>query len=570
MDKRWEFGRPDPAAVDRVARDGGFPPRLAHVLAVRGIADVAAARAFLNPLLANLTDPSRMTDMDRAAERLARAVRDRERIAVFGDYDVDGVTSVALLLTFLRGIGAEAVYHIPNRMTEGYGLNRPAIDGLADQGARVMVTVDCGIADLDAIDHAAGRGIDVIVTDHHQVGPRLPAAYAIVNPNRADCAFPFKHLAGVGLAFYLAIALRGALDRGGVLARGDAPDLKGLLDLVALGTVADVSPLAHENRILTRHGLALLTQETRLGIRALKEAARIGKKAVTAGTIAFQLGPRINAAGRLGSPDLGVRLLTTDGVAEALQIAHELEAVNQERQHRERQILDDARAMLLSDKRLPERAAIVLASDRWHPGVVGIVASKIVEEFRRPAILIAMKDGTGRGSARSVPRFNVHEAIGACAEHLLSFGGHQEAAGLRIDAANLDDFRRAMERVASERLAGVDTRPVVAVDLEMPLAEANEALIDLFADMAPFGMGNPEPVFAARGVEVRRKRVVGARHAKLTLVADGREFEAMWFNQAAALKDLPARVDVAYQPKRDTYLGATRIVLHVRDLRPAE
>ena len=569
MEKRWEFRRPDPAAVERLA-GGGLSPILAQVLAGRGFDSVEATRAYLNPLLAHLADPALLADMDRSAERIVRAIRDRERIAVFGDYDVDGVTSTALLLSFLGGVGADVTYYIPNRISEGYGLNLPAIDLLAGQGVRLMVTVDCGISDFAALDHARERGIDVVVTDHHQIGPRLPEAYAVVDPHRADCAFPFKHLAGVGLAFYVAIAVRALLDREKVVAREAVPDLKALLDLVALGTVADVADLAAENRILTRHGLVLLSQEARLGIRALKETARIGKKPVTAGTIAFQLAPRINAAGRMGSPDLGVRLLTTDSVAEALKIAHQLEEANQERQHRERQILDDARAMLLGDKHFAERRAIVLASERWHPGVIGIVASKLAEEFHRPAILIAMRDGKGRGSARSIPGFNVHDAIAACAGHLISFGGHQEAAGLRIDAATVGDFRQALEAVAAERLADADSRPVVVIDHELDLPGVDGELIGAFADMAPFGAGNPEPVFAARGVEVRQKRSVGTRHAKLLLASGGREIEALWFGQASALRTMPARIDVAYQPRLDTYLGTSRMVLHVRDIRPAE
>ena len=568
--RRWSLTEADPARVGALAEAAEIPETVARILVTRGIADAEGARRFLDPKLADLVPPDSMCDLDRAARRVARAVADGEPIAVFGDFDVDGVTSVSLLDSFFRDLGVSVRTHIPHRVGEGYGLNEAAVREFAEAGVRVMITVDCGISDGEVIATAQELGIDVIVTDHHRVGAALPPAHAVVDPNRPDCGFPFKHLAGVGLAFYLAAATRSRLVEDGAIDAKDAPDLRNYLDLVALGTVADIAELTGANRILTAYGLTLLTEERRVGVRALKEVARIGKKPVTAGSIGFQLGPRINAAGRVGEPMMGVKLLTTDSVSTALDLAYQLEEANRVRQSLEQKILEDARRLVLEDPDGANRAALVLASDRWHPGVVGIVASKIVDEFNKPAILIALKEDRGRGSARSTRGYNIHGGIEACQQHLEAFGGHKMAAGLEVRTDRLAAFREAFEAVTREAMAGADPRPTLTVDLELPLADVDADLIATLGRLAPFGFGNPEPVLVTRGARIVERKVVGGRHLKLLVEQGGVQREAIWFQRAAASKTLPADIDLAYQAKLDTYLGRSRVVLYVKDARAAE
>jgi single-stranded-DNA-specific exonuclease len=570
IEKRWIFARPDPDAVDRLAREANLPAHIARVLVARGIADPDTAARFLEPRLRDLTPPDQMKDLARAAERVARAVMTGEPIAVYGDFDVDGVTSVSLLHAFFKDLGTEVRTYIPLRMGEGYGLNEEAVATLAGEGVRVLITVDCGISDVAPIERAAALGLDVIVTDHHRVTHGLPPAFAVVDPNRPDCEFPFKHLAGVGLAFYLAAATRRKLEEAGWAEKGPLPDLRRVIDLVALGTVADIAELSGENRILTRFGLAMLTEETRVGIRALKETAGIARREVTAGTVGYQLGPRINAAGRLGDATLGLTLLTTDSVSVAVRCAHQLEEANRKRQGLEQEILEDARRRIAASPEMAGRSSIVLSSERWHPGVVGIVASKLVEEFNKPTILLAEGPHHARGSARSVSGYNIHEGIGACQELLVTFGGHRMAAGLELERGRIGAFTAAFEAVTAKALDGVDRRPSLHLDMELGFAEVNEEFINELSRLAPFGFGNPEPVVATRGARIAKKQVVGTRHLKCLIEHEGFQHEAIWFGRGHALNAIPEVVDVAYQAHLDTYLGVSRVVLHIKDLRPAE
>lgn len=551
----------------RLASALGLHPLAARVLVGRGHAEPADAEAFLAAPLADLPDPFAMKGMDRAVARIVRAVEDSERIALYGDYDVDGVTSTALLAGFLRACGADVLTYVPHRLTEGYGLNSAAVERLAREGARLLVTLDCGITAAPEVRAAAALGVDAVVVDHHTAPLELPAAAAILNPHQPGCAYPTKDLAAVGVAFNLAMALRKALrDRGRFGAARPEPNLKEALDLVALGTVADVVPLVGANRILVRWGLDALSASRRAGIRALKRVAGIAEgAAVSAGQVGFRLAPRINAAGRLDDAGRGVRLLLEDDAARAEALARELDRENQARQEIERTILEEATHDAAARVKGGARG-LVLARDGWHAGVVGIVASRIVERFHRPAVLVALAEGAGKGSGRSIEGFHLHEALEACAGHLTRFGGHRHAAGVTVERSRLAPFREAFEAHAASRLREEDLVPRCRIDGWVGEGEVDgRAAVDL-ARLGPYGAGHPEPVFALRGTTARARTVgAGGAHLKLAL---GR-LDAIGFGMGDRLAVCGGPVEAAFTVGLDEWDGAPRLQLKLRDVRPA-
>jgi single-stranded-DNA-specific exonuclease len=557
----------DGDAAARLAGALGLHPLAARVLATRGYRAAGDAQAFLAARLEDLPDPSSMKGMPAAVERLVRAVEVGERIACYGDYDVDGVTSTALLAGFLRAAGADVVTYVPHRLVEGYGLNVGAVERLAADGVRLLVTLDCGITAASEVRAAAALGVDAVVVDHHTVPVELPAAAAILNPHQAGCAYPSKDLAAVGVAFALLMALRRALrERGRFGPSRPEPNLKDALDLVALGTVADVVPLVGANRILVRWGLEALARSRRPGLRALKKVAGIAEGTpVTAGQVGFRLGPRINAAGRLDDAGRGVRLLLTADAAEAEALAAELDRENQARQEIERRILveaiDDAGARVRAGAR-----GLVLARDGWHAGVVGIVASRVAERFHRPAVLVAMAGEEGKGSGRSVEGFHLYDALAACAPHLARFGGHRHAAGVTVERARLEAFREAFEGHARERLAEDDLVPRCRIDGWVAEGDVTERAAEDLARLGPFGAGHPEPVFALRGAAARA-RTVGAEGAHLKL-ALGR-LDAIGFGMGDRLAACAGSLDAAFTIGFDEWDGARRLQLKLRDVRPA-
>ncbi|HEX8909937.1 MAG TPA: single-stranded-DNA-specific exonuclease RecJ, partial [Anaeromyxobacteraceae bacterium] len=458
--RRWVEVACDDAVAARLSRELGLDPLAARVLACRGLADPADANRFLDPKLSDLPDPFLMSGMERAVERLARALEAGERIALYGDYDVDGVTSTALLAGFLRAAGGDVLTYVPHRLVEGYGLNTDAVRRLAEGGARLLVSLDCGITSVAEVRAAAELGVDAVVVDHHTVPVELPAAVAILNPHQPRCGYPYKPLAAVGVTFCLAMALRKRLREAGRFgATRPEPNLRQALDLVALGTVADVVPLTGVNRILVRWGLEELARTGRPGLRALKRVAGIADGApVGAGQVGFRLGPRLNAAGRLDDAGRGVRLLLSRDEGEATALADELDRENRARQEIEHQILEQA--VVQAEERVAAGArGLVLWRESWHPGVVGIVASRVVERFHRPAVLVGVANGAGKGSGRSIEAFHLHDALTACAGHLQRFGGHKHAAGVTVDPAALPAFRGAFEAFAAAHLADEDLVP---------------------------------------------------------------------------------------------------------------
>ncbi len=565
---RWVEQGCDEAAAERLSRELGLEPLAARVLACRGLGDPGDAGKFLAPRLADLPDPFRMGGMAAAVDAIQRALEAGQRIALYGDYDVDGVTSAALLAGFLREVGADVVTYVPHRLVEGYGLNTAAVRRLVEQGARLLVSLDCGITSVAEVRAAAELGAPTVVVDHHTVPVELPSAAAILNPHQPGCGYPYRPLAAVGVTFCLAMALRKRLrDAGWFGAARPEPNLRAALDLVALGTVADVVPLTGVNRIMVRWGLDELARTRRPGLRALMRIAGIPEgSAVTAGQVGFRLAPRINAAGRLDDAARGVQLLLEPDARRAVSLAEELDRENRARQQIEREILEQATAQADACVQAGARG-LVLAAESWHPGVVGIVASRIVERFHRPAVLVGLSGGTGKGSGRSIEGFHLYEALAHCSAHLGRFGGHRHAAGLTLDAAALPRFREAFEAYARERLGDEDLVPRCRIEGRLAAGDVSERAARSLERLAPFGAGNPEPLFALRA-RPQRARTVGASgsHLKLTF---GAGVDAIGFSLGERLSLCSGEVEAAVTLGFDDWDGTRRVQLRIRDLRTA-
>jgi single-stranded-DNA-specific exonuclease len=565
--KRWVVKDPAQESVDMLTKDGSIPPLIARLLVNRGIVERQAAGRFLSASLSDIHDPFLLLGMEKAVTRLATATRSREKVCVYGDYDVDGITSVALLLGFFRDLGVDCFYFIPLRLEEGYGLSEEGVKSVAAKGAKVIISVDCGITSVAEAELCASLGVDLIITDHHMPGETIPPAFAVINPMQSGCPFPFKYLAGVGVAFNLMIALRSRLrDEGHFIAK-DEPNLRECLDLVALGTVADIVPLVDENRIFVKYGLMELTSSGRIGIQALKEVAGVTGE-VSCGAVGFRLAPRLNAAGRLEDAALGVELLLCGDRQKASEMAAKLDSSNTERQALEKAILLDVLAKVRETPTLRNRKSIVLASEEWHPGVIGIVASRIVDLFHRPTILISLQDGNGRGSGRSIPKFHLHDALHACSEHLVKFGGHKYAAGLSIEETTLEAFIEGFDEVAGGLLSPDDLIPELAVDAVLKPEEISCELAEIVNALAPFGMGNPEPVFALEGAMVTEQKVLKKRHLKLRLVVGEQKLEAIGFNMAEG-REIPEIVSIAFSLQVNEWNGRKSVQLKLKDIKTA-
>ncbi len=564
--RSWQL-RPGSDSADLVgalARDLRLTPLVAATLARRGIVTAAQGHEFLNSRLSSLPDPFLFKDMDRAVERLARALAGGEKVSVHGDYDVDGITGTSLLVENLRLFGFDVGYHIPLRLRDGYGLSADALRQAAGQGVSVVVSVDCGVSAVDEGRLAAELGLDLIVTDHHQPPDPLPEAYAIINPHRPGCGFPFKELAGVGVAFFLLVALRKALREQGAFKRGPEPDLRRSLDLVALGTIADIVPLKGVNRSLTRFGLGLLESGQRPGVRALKEVAAV--KQVSCGSVGFRLAPRLNAAGRLEDAALGAELLLTPSDSEAKKTATFLNQLNGERQQIEADTLAQAIERLESEGDNGARS-IVLADRRWHPGVIGIVASRLVERYYRPVVMIALDEEGGKGSARSIKGFHLYESLSRCSEHLQGFGGHEYAAGLSLEGARVDGFARAFESVACALLDEEDLVPSLLHDGEIALEELSRQTVTELESLTPFGAGNPEPAFVATGIRVQQAAVVGGGHLRFTARQGGYSLPCIAFGMGDWIDRLAGEVDILFSAGFNEWQGRCSIQLRIKDIR---
>jgi single-stranded-DNA-specific exonuclease len=544
-----------------LAQELKLPYDIARLLALRGYTNVDDAKVFLRPRLTYLHDALGMGGLGAAVERLASAIAKRELVMVHGDYDVDGICSTTLLVRTIRGLGGKAIPFIPHRLTDGYDLGPAGVAAAIRAHAAIVVTCDCGTSAVQPIADLNAAGIDVIVSDHHLPGGALPESLAILNPRRPGCEYPDKDLAAVGVAFKLSLALAKATGK---------PDafIWKMLDLVALATVADIAPLRGENRVFVRYGLRMMSETENLGLRALIRASGLEGKPLTAGRVGYILAPRLNAVGRLDSALRGVQLLLSETPSEANAIARELEELNKKRQELDRTTLDEARA-LVHALPLDDTYGIALARQGWHPGVIGIVASRLVEEFGRPTILIGLDGDTGKGSGRSITPFNLHASLTECRDLLLRFGGHRAAAGVTIHTSQVEPFAQRFNEIARRELTQDDLMPELRVDAELDLSEATDELETLLRHFEPFGIGNPSPVFASRNVRLAAPpRVVGRNALKLHVATPHGPLEAIGWNMGdyAPLLTETASFDMAFRLERDEYRGESRLQAKLADI----
>ncbi len=585
MQRRWILKEADEGLATALSEALKMPKVLARVLMQRDLSQPEAARAFFSSSLStDLPSPFLMAGMKEAVERLVLALQRKERVCVWGDYDVDGTTGAAVLVTFLREIGGDPQYYVPHRIHEGYGLNSEGLRRLKSLGAQLIVSVDCGISNHAEVEVARELGIDTVIVDHHELPLKMPSAAAIINPHRSDCAFPDKSLSAAGLAFYLVIGLRAKLREIGWFAESKVPDIRRYLDIIALGTIADMVPLKGVNRVLTRRGLVELASTIRPGLLALKQVAGISEGKIQAGQVGFRLGPRINAAGRMDVGLKVVEMLTTDSQDTALRIARELDEHNRERQQMEGRVLKEALSQISADPSFESRYTVVLASQGWHPGVLGIVASRVVDRFHRPTVVIGFDQERGKGSARSIRGFHLVEGLKQCADFLEGFGGHEFAGGLTIKPERWRLFSNRFEEVARSVLTPEHLVPVLEVDSALSFSEIGLPLARMLREFEPFGVGNPEPLFMSRDVEVLERREFNGG-CRLRLRQTGKVLEAVAFGesfkisgndsgkpnisrQTPGLAALPgARIDIVFRLSENEWNGSSAVELRIADLR---
>src|SRR3954447_15590782 len=567
---RWETQPCDDARAAELAAALGIAPIVARLLCQRGFSDPEAASRFLNPSLDHLHDPMALAGMDAALDRILAAIAAKERIAIHGDYDVDGITSTVILRRALEMLGADVVHFLPERLKDGYGLQPAAIERLQADGVALVISVDCGIRGADAARRARELGVDLIITDHHEPDAELPDALAVINPKRADCTYPDKYLAGVGVALKLVQAL----------CRRTSHEnwLPGFIKLAAIGTLADVVPLVGENRVIAKVGLDLLSRGPhKVGLRALLDVSGLTGKTIDSYHIGFMVAPRVNAAGRMSTPDLAARLLLANDetmAEEVRQLAQQLDGENVRRQEEEAGILAAARKVVQSDPEIGARSVLVVAGDGWHRGVIGIVASKLVDAFHRPAIVLSIEDGVAHGSCRSIPHFDMLGALERCADLFVRFGGHKQAAGLTMESSRVRELRTAVNDVADETLGPEDLMPRLRIDGNLTFRGITGSVAAGVSALAPFGAGNPRPVFAARGVEIiDGPRKLKERHLKMALRQDGRIFRAIAWRAAErheTLAEQKGRLDVAFSLEQNQYNGERFLELTLADLKHSQ
>jgi len=564
---KWKLNEAgDKDTENLLSKEFGIHPIISQIMVNRGIQDIETARRYLYPSLNDLHSPFLMQDMKKGVSRLLKAIHDKEEIIIYGDYDADGITSVVILYKFIKELTPHINYYIPDRIHEGYGLKIPAIDKFKKDNIKLIITVDCGISDVDEIAYAQSSGIDTIVLDHHEISGPLPPAVASINPNREDCSFPFKGLAGVGIAYNFLIALRGSLNKEGFWKDKTHPNLKEYLDIVALGTIGDMAPLIDENRIFAKIGLGLITESQRPGIKALKEVSGVDNQTIDSFKASFALIPRINAAGRIASPLDAVKLLLTDDMAEARILAEKLDSYNRQRQLMEKKILNEILGKI-DDIVIEKINAFVFASDKWHPGVIGIVASRLVELFNRPAFVISLNNGVGKGSGRSVSNFNIYKGIQQCAPLLLSYGGHFHAAGISIKEENIDEFTVLLDEITHNSFQLTDQISQTIIDSECQITDINLNLIEQLEILAPFGSKNPEPLLYARNIQVSSTIIVGNSHLKMWVKSNGTSFDSIWFNMGKHLSALNgANIDILFTPQINNWNGSPNIQLKMKDV----
>lgn len=561
----WFTAPVDKNLLDQLFKETGLPPLLLHLLTIRGIREPQEIYRHLHPSLSDFADPFFLPDMEKAVKRLVKAIKEREKIAIYGDYDVDGTTGAAILYLFFRELGLEPLVIFPHREKDGYGLHAHLLPPLKERGVKLLISVDCGISSHEACQLARQLGLEIIITDHHEVGATLPEALAVVNPKRPDSSYPFRELAGVGVAFCLLRALRRRLYQEGIIRREEVPNLRRYLDLVALGTVADIVPLKGENRLISYFGLQELEKTEREGLKALKKIAGLENGSLDTHSILFRLAPRINAGGRLKEASLAFRLLVTHDPSEADTLAQELHRLNAERQRLEERILREAWEQI-KERWGTERASYVLASPDWPLGVIGIVASRLQEALYRPVILLSLAEGLARGSGRSIPGVNLYQCLWECRKHLKAFGGHPAAAGLKLKPEKISDFVEAFEEVVARHFEKGPPLRRLQVDAWVRLRHLLEpSFLENFLKLGPFGPEYPEPVFALRNFEVRTATILKEKHLKLHLWQEGLSIPAVYFRfegePPPQIRALAASLD--FSP----FQGRQYLQLRIKDLK---
>ena len=553
----------DSELVYRLASETSLPVHVIKILVNRNMDTAAEIHQFLNPKLSDLKDPFELSGMDKGIERVSRALFDNEKIVIYGDYDVDGITATALLYMIFNKLGANVDFYLPNRLIEGYGLSPESIDEAKSKGVSLIVTVDTGITAVEEVEYARTQGIDVIVTDHHEPGESLPEAVAIINPKKPGCTYGGE-LSGVGVAFKFTQALYRALSQ-------DERELEEHLDLVALGTAADIVPLIGENRVLTKFGIKQIARTTKPGLKSLAFVSGLMGKDISTGQVVFILAPRINALGRLGDAGQAIRLLSTRDERVAAKIARKLDQENKRRKEIDETTLNEALAQMEEVTDLDNDKAIVLAGDGWHQGVIGIVASRLVERYHLPTVMISITNGEGKGSARSIPGFHLCEALKECEPLLLKYGGHKYAAGLSISQENIPAFREKFIEVSSKYLSVEDIQPKLQIDLEIELTDIDDAFMEAIEAFSPFGPQNMRPIFLTRNCEVvGQPYVVGRNHLKMKIRKGDAVFDVIGFGFGEMARVISAKgclVDVVYVIEYNTYNNVTRKQIRLKDIK---
>lgn len=555
-----------------LAAEAGIPPLMARILANRGILDATSVMSFLSPRLSDLNDPATLPDIDKAVERIHQAALNNQKVVIYGDYDVDGTSGTAILVQFLNLLNMNVGYYIPHRIREGYGLNANAIRRFTSDDVQLLITVDCGINAINEIQRANDAGIDVIITDHHEPGTEIPNAYAIIDPKLSTSEYPFRHLSGSGVAFKLAWAVAQRLSPGARVTPEFREFLMDALGLAALGTVADVVPLLGENRVIAKFGLEALTVSRSPGVRALIEIAGLDGQRLDSHHISFRLAPRLNAAGRMTEASLCVELFTTDSTVKAHEIAEKLEENNRQRQQIQRSVLESVRKKLQLEVDLETDRVLVLADEFWHPGVLGIVASKLVDDYYRPTVLVALDEGVGKGSGRSVPQFNLFDALAECDGPLISFGGHSQAAGIKIHYDDIAEFRIALNAYAAEKLDLQDLVCSYDIDAQVELDEMTVENVSNIDRLAPYGEGNRQPLFCAKDLRlVGTPRTIGREDRHLTFyVRQGQtSLRTIAFDMAHLFDDVRKSqyCDLAFRAKIHERNGSRSVEIEAIDIK---
>ncbi len=572
MKKEWVFLDDEADQARLISKTLGISETIASVLVNRGVDDIEKSSNFLQAKLKALPDAFLLKDAELGSKIIIEAIKNKKKIVIYGDYDVDGITSTVIMYEFLTILGADVDYHIPHRLEDGYGLNTYALEEIATEGADLVITVDCGITSVDEVEYARSIGLDVIIVDHHHIGERIPDAIAVINPHQEECEYPFEEMAAVGVAFSLCLVLKKKVEEDGFF-RGKLPNLKEYMDIVALGTVADMVPLLETNRIFVKHGLKQLKRNKRPGIEALAKICGLNSLSeVTPSSISYKMAPRLNAAGRIGNAIKGVDLLLSKDYDAALKIAEELNLTNEYRQKLEAEIFEQAIRMV-ETKEVQERNSIVLASNNWHPGVIGIVASRLVERYFKPTVMISLEAGIGRGSARSIPKLHIYNILEELNHMLIQYGGHKFAAGLTISEKHVKEFSSNFEEKVTEGLNKQDYDNFLEIDSRLELDELTPELVVALSKLEPFGMSNPEPNFLASGLTIKKQNIINRAHLHWKLRKEGSSiiFDSIGFGllndrEAPSVGDC---VDIVYFPRINVWGGQVSLQLYVKDYRPS-